>query len=450
MKAHERFDSESLLARARRSVAGGDSSNMRVLPYHPPLVIDRGEGCRVWDVSGNEYIDLNMGYGPLLFGHRPAFVIEAVVEQIRERGSMLGFPQRLNYEVGEKIQQLFPSMQRMRFANSGSEAAASAVRVARAYTGRPGIVLFEGHYHGWNDQVFHRYHAPLEQLSEQPGAAALPGCRGMNGAPAHAWLARFNDLDSLHACLAQHRNEVAAVILEPVMGNSGVIAPEPGFLAGVREAAHDAGALLIFDEVISGLRVAAGGGQQRYEVQPDLTVLSKALGGGFPVAAFGGAEDIMDLIVRGEVFHGGVYSGNAAVLAAANAVLGHVLANGQPLYDRLEENAMRLEQGIGEILQRHGVPHAVQRVGAMLATYLTREEGVVIRNYRDARRHCDFEGFIRLQARLLDCGVYIHPNQFEPQYLSTAHTQADIDACLDRFDQAVRIFSASHPPASAM
>lgn len=446
MGARERPDNGSLLARARRSVAGGDSSNMRVLPYHPPLVIDRGEGCRVWDVSGNEYVDLNMGYGPLLFGHRPAFVIDAVVEQIRERGSMFGFPQRLNFEVAEKIQQLFPSMQLMRFANSGTEAVAAVVRVARAYTDRPGIVLFEGHYHGWNDQVFHRYHTTLGELSDQPGAAALPGCPGMNGSPANAWMARFNDLDNLRACLARHPDEVAAVIMEPVMGNSGVVAPHPGFLAGVREAAHEVGALLIFDEVITGLRVAAGGAQQRYGVRPDLTVLSKALGGGFPVAAFGGAMDIMDLIARGKVFHGGVYSGNASVLAAANAVLNHILSSGQPLYDRLEDNTGRLAQGIAEILRRHRLPHVVQHVGPMLAIYLTREDGVFIQSYRDARRYCDFEGFIRLQAQLLDCGVYIHPNQFEPQYLSTAHTPADIDSCLDRFNQAVRIFSATRMP----
>ncbi len=434
------IQNKSLLNRARLSVAGGDSSNMRVLPYHPPLVMQRGEGCRIWDADGNEYIDLNMAYGPLMFGHRPKFLIEAVVEQITERGSILGFPQNLNFEVGEKIQQLFPSMELMRFANSGTEASASAIRLARAFTGRRGIILFEGHYHGWNDAVFHRYHAPLDTLPEKPGYLALPGTKGTNGAPHDAWMAQFNDLDSVRACFERHAGDIAAVILEPVMANAGVIPPEQGFLQGLRDLTQEHGSLLIFDEVITGLRLAPGGAQQRYGIRPDLTILSKALGSGFPLAAFGGNAQVMDLITRGEVFHGGVYSGNATVLSAANAVLNKVIADGQAAYDELENNAVLFVDGIRSSLARHGLPFLVQHVGPIISIFVTEKPGVTIRNYRDARRHCDVEGFIRLQHLLLERGLYIHPNQFEPLYLCFAHQREEIELCLECMDAAFEAF----------
>jgi len=439
--------SEMLLARARRSVAGGDSSSMRVLPYHPPLVVQSGQGSRIRDVDGNDYLDLNIAYGPLLFGHRPPFVIDAVVEQITQRGSILGFPQTLSFEVAEKIQLLFPSMELMRFANSGTEAVASSIRLARAVTGRRGVMLFEGHYHGWSDAVFHCYHAGLDRLSEEPGAPAIPGTMGMNGAPHDAWLARFNHLDSVRACFDRHGDDIAAVILEPVMGNAGVIPPEPGFLEGLREITQERGALLVFDEVITGLRIAPGGAQQRYAVRPDLTILSKALGGGFPIAAFGGAAHIMERIVSRDVFHGGVYSGNAAVLAAANAVLTHVIAHGQAAYDELEVNASTLTQGAREIFRKLDVPCFIQHVGPMITILLTTRPVAAIREYRDALRCCDQEGHIRLQKLLLEHGLYIHPNPFEPQYLSFAHSRADIDLCVELIDSAARVFSATHSPA---
>lgn len=432
--------SEELLNRARRCVAGGDSSSMRALPYHPPLVAKRGEGCRIWDVDGNEYLDFNMAYGPLLFGHRPQFIIDAVTEQIQERGSLLGFPQELNFQVGEKIKKLFPSIDLLRFANSGTEAIATTVRLAKAFTGRNGLLMFEGNYHGWNDAVFHRCHASLSELADEGFGPATPGTAGMNGR-INAWLAQFNNVQSVRACLERHGSHVAAILVEPVMANAGVIAPAADFLPSLRQLADEFGCVLIFDEIITGLRVAAGGAQQRYGVAPDMTALSKALGGGFPVAAFGGRAQIMELLVSRKVFHGGVYAGNAMVLSAANAVLDKVIAEGPRLYSQLESSAKQVATGISRVLTTKGIPHLVRSVGAMLALYLLNEPDQQIETYRDVVRGCDFEGFIQFERLLLDQGVYIHPNQFEPQYVSTAHTHADVELALERFEQAAAIYA---------
>jgi glutamate-1-semialdehyde 2,1-aminomutase len=433
--------SEQMLERCKRSVAGGDSSTMRVLPYHPAIVAERGEGCRIWDVDGNEYFDLNMAYGPLLFGHRPRFVVDAVVRQLETRGSQLGFPQELTYLAAEKIQRLFPGMELLRYANSGTEANASATRLARTVTGRDGLVLFEGHYHGWSDAVFHRYHAPLEALPEEPGSPVIPGTTGMDGAPRHAYLARWNDIDSLKAALDRHPGEIAAALMEPVMGNGGVVAPRPGYLQAVRELTRERGVLLIFDEVITGLRVAAGGAQQLYGVTPDITVISKVLGSGFPIAAFGASAEMMNVIAAGKLFHGGVYSGNALVLSAANAVLTHVLAEGHAIYPSLSLAADRFARALRGIFTHLRIPHLVQNVGAMLSLFLTNRDVEALHDYREVRRNCDFEKYIRLEHALADRGVYVHPNQFEPWFLSTAHTQPDLDETLSRIEDAARIIA---------
>lgn len=426
------------LARARRSIAGGDSSTMRVLPYHLPLVAQRGEGARVWDVDGREYLDLNMAYGPLLFGHRPQRIIDAVVRQISESGSQLGFPTEISVRAAENIQQLFPGMELLRFANSGTEALASAVRLARTVTGRERIVLFEGHYHGWSEALFHRYHAPLDQLPTAGYGPALPGTLGMNGGPREAVVCRWNDLDALERCLAEHRGQVAAVVMEPVMGNAGVIPPEEGFLHQVREWTLDEDALLIFDEVITGMRVAAGGAQELYLVQPDITVISKVLGAGYPVAAFGASRSLMEPIESGRLFHGGVYSGNAAVMAAAEAATGEILERRASIYPALWQLADELARGLGELLTRLRVPHCVQHVGPMVSLLLTRDRVDRLTHYRQVRRHCDFDAYIRFQHNLQRHGVYLHPNQFEPMFLSTAHTSADIQLALERAEDAAR------------
>jgi glutamate-1-semialdehyde 2,1-aminomutase len=429
--------SKKLLDRARQSVAGGDSSSMRVLLYHPALLMDRGEGCRIRDVDDNEYIDLNMGYGPLLFGHRPPFLIERVGRQLKEKGSLLGFPQELNFQVAEKIKQLFPHIELLRFANSGTEAMAAATRLARAFTGRRNIILFEGHYHGWSDTLFHQYHAMQQSLTGHGASPAIPGTAGMDGAPHNAFIVNWNDAGALEQTFEQLTDTVAAVIMEPVMGNAAVIAPEAGYLDVVREVTRRHGALLLFDEVITGLRIAPGGAQQRYGVAADITVLSKVLGGGFPVAAFGASAEIMDVISRGKMFHGGVYSGNALVLSAADAVLTKVLAERTVLYPDLEARAKQMCDGIRQILAHHRVPHVVQNVGPMIAMVLTHAPVERLNDYRAVRRHADCQRYVQFQHDLLDRGVYIHPNQFEPMYISTAHRKEDIDDVLERMEDTV-------------
>jgi glutamate-1-semialdehyde 2,1-aminomutase len=441
---HETYTNtnEQILQRGRRAIAGGDSSTMRVLPYHLPLVASHGRGSRVWDVDGNEYVDLNMAFGPLLFGHCPEHVIAAVTDQITNRGSQLGFPTEVTISVAEKIQKLFPNMELMRFANSGTEADVSAVRLARAFTGRPKLVQFEGHYHGWSDTLFNRYHAPLEELSSGPYGPALPGTQGLNGAPHENLVVRWNDIDVLEKTLEDHPGQIAAVIMEPVMGNAGVIAPQPDYLENVRALTKDHGTLLIFDEVISGLRVAAGGAQELYGVRPDITVISKAVGGGYPVAAFGASREIMELVANGTMFHGGVFSGNAVVMAAANAVLEEILANGETIYSHMYAVSDQLARGMGEIFERAGVPHVIQYVGPMLSFFLMADKVETIREYRDVRRHCDFVKYIRLQHLMQKSGVYFHPNQFEPMFLSAVHTSEDIGVALDRLEQAVACLNA--------
>lgn len=427
---------EALLARAKACIPNGDSSTMRVLPYALPLVAERGEGSRIFDVDGVEYIDLNMAYGPLLFGHRYPAVVKRVRAQLEERGSQLGFQSEVGVRTAEKVRQVFPGMEMMRFANSGTEAIASAVRLARVNTGRKLIVIFEGHYHGWSEAVFNRYHAPLDALGYEEFGPAIPGTNGMTDAVQDLVVCRFNQPEMFERCMAAHAGKVAAVLMEPVMGNGGVIAPLPGFLEHVRDVAHAHGALLIFDEVITGMRVAPGGGQALYGVRPDITVISKVLGGGFPVAAFGASRALMDVIISGKMFHGGVFSANALSMAAAEAMLDEVLARPKEIYGHLEQVSHRLMNGFREILTRHKIPHLVQGVGALVSVFLT--DGVEqIREYRDVRRHCQFETYVRMQHGAQRAGVYFHPNQFEPMFPSTAHTTEDIDTVLSRVERVV-------------
>lgn len=430
--------SRQLLARGCNSLCGGDSSTMRVLPYHVPLVAERGAGCRVWDADAREYLDLNMAYGPLLFGHCPPHVIRAVTRQISERGSQLGFPTEISIRVAEKLKTLFPAMQRMRFANSGTEAMNLAVRLARTVTGRRKIVVFEGNYHGWSDPLFHRYHAALEELPAGPYGPAIPGTLGMDGAPLDLLVVRSCDLDALHACLDDHPQQVAAVVLEPIMCNSGLIEPGETFLRGLREATLARDVLLVFDEVITGLRVAAGGAQELYRVTPDITVVSKALGGGYPVAACGGSREIMEVIANRSLFHGGVYAGNALVMAAAEAVLDEIIAHRESIYAHLERVGRQLAVGLEAIFCGLDVPHVVAQVGPVVSLFLTKDRVSRLANYREVRTHCDFEGYIRFQHEMQSRGVYFHPNQFETMFLSTAHAESDIAAALQRIAEGAQ------------
>lgn len=429
-------ESERLLGRARESIAGGDSSTMRVLPYHLPTVVERGEGPLIWDVDGNEYIDMNMAYGPLIFGHRPKHVMHAITE-VLDKGTDFGFPNIFGIEVAERIKSAFPSVELLRFANSGTEAIATAIRLARAHTKRCLLILFEGHYHGWSEAVFHKYHASVEELGDGLASNVIPGCLGMSSALVDAVVLRWNSLDRLSKYLEQHGSEVAAILMEPVMGNAGVIAPASGYLKGVRELANRYGCMLIFDEVITGYRIARGGAQERYGIPADITVISKAMGGGVPIAAFGAARHVMEEVTSGRVFHGGVYSGNPLVMAAARATLRHIDTEADIMYNSLNQMGDYLRRCLEETLVDLGVMGVVQNVGPMLSLTLTTRPMAHLDDYRAVRDCMDAPLYVRFQHELQARGVYVHPNCLEPWYISTAHTREYIDMVVERVRAAL-------------
>ncbi len=312
------------------------------------------------------------------------------------------------------------------------------MRLARTFTGRRKLIMFEGHYHGWSEAVFNRYHAPLADLPSEGFGPAIPGTTGMTDGIFDVIVCQWNDLDALERCLEKHGDEVAAVIMEPVMGNAGLNLPRDGYLQGVREMTLDDDILLIFDEVITGMRVAAGGAQDHYLVTPDITVITKAVGGGYPVGAFGASKEIMDKIARGPLFHGGVFSGNAVVMAAAEAVLDAVLADKEGIYTHLNDLNDQLADGVRDIMTRLKVPHHVHHIGSLFALMITHQEVPELANYRQVRAHCDFERYIEFQQHMQRAGVYFHPNQFEPMFLSTAHTRQDIATVLERIEEGAR------------
>lgn len=434
-----------LIDNAKEHVAGGTDSTMRLLSYQLPLVIKRAEGVSIWDAEGNELIDMNMGYGPLIFGHRSPVVINAIMEELNLRGTVLGFIHELSSEAAALIKKSIPSMELMRFSSSGTEVDQTAVRLARAYTNRNHIVLFEGHYHGSSDSVFHKYHAEIADLEKAGIANAVPGTEGMGGAPRNVFVLPWNDTEAVRKLFEEKGETIAAVIMEPVMGNAGVIPPKPNFLQDVREITKSYGALLIFDEIITGFRVARGGAQERYGVQSDITTISKAMNGGIPISAVGGRKEIMNLLVEGKVFHGGVYSGNPMCLAATIAVQKEYERNGADIYKGLEERSNGLKQGLMDIFAGLDVPVVVQNVGAMISmAFVDSDEVTAFTNYRDIKARANVKKYIKFQNELQREGVYIHPNQFEPWYMSTLHTSDVVEKVLYKIEGVGRKINWGH------
>jgi len=412
----------------KKVIAGGGSSNMRNAGVQTPLVLSSSSGCRIRDIEGNDLIDVKGGYGPFIFGYGDSEVLDAIAASLQTRGSLVGLPFDIDSDAAQLIVDLVPSIEQVRFANSGSEAVASAVRLARMVTNRPLIVTFEGHYHGWNDAVFHRLHPSKEQLRAIDGGAVLAGARGMVSGPLEQTLrVNWNDVEALKRVFEEHGPAIAGVIAEPVAGNCGVIPPLPGYLEAVRDITRDAGSLLIFDEVITGFRVAAGGAQELYAVAPDITILSKALGGGFPVSAFGGSAEIMGPLARNEAFHGGVFAGNPTALAAVAATLTKIADRGPALYDALDATGEFAESRLRETFAQLGRHVLIQRVGSLISVALATRPVQAVENYRVALDVVDFEGHGLLQQACQARGVYFHPSPFEPWFLGTAHERADLE-----------------------
>jgi glutamate-1-semialdehyde 2,1-aminomutase len=409
----------------RQVIAGGSSSNMRARGFTTPLVIGRASGTRVWDVEGNELIDVNMGYGPHIFGYADRIFAEDVATQLRD-GAMTGLPHHLDRVAGELITELVPSIEQVRFANSGTEALMSTARLTRMITSRTMIVTFEGHYHGWSETLLRR---PMINGAQPPCLEPGPAAGALGMIPEalnHTLQIPWNDEGSLRQVFARYGSQIAAVFCEPVLANSGVIPPAPGFLELIRDTTSRHGALLVFDEVITGFRVARGCAQELYGVRPDLTVLSKVLGGGFPVAAFGGSRDLMAPLARNEAFHAGVYAGNHAAMAAVISMLRRVREDGD-LYDRLDALGDYAQIRLREVFATSGRPMWTGRVGSVMSIALATRRLPPAEDTSAGPAVTDFGAHGELQAHCQKAGVYFHPDPHEPWFLSTRHTVEDID-----------------------
>jgi glutamate-1-semialdehyde 2,1-aminomutase len=408
--------SEALLARAQRVIPGGVNSPVRAFRSvgGTPRFYTHGRGSRVWDVDGNEYIDLVLSWGPLILGHADPRVVEAVHRAV-ERGSSFGAPTELEVTLAELVCERFPSIDLVRMVSSGTEAVMSAVRVARAFTGRPKVIKFDGCWHGHADGLLVRTGSTGMQYGI-PDSAGVPA-----GYARETLVAVYNDLESVRALLTAEEGQVAAVVVEPVAGNMGVIPPGEGFLEGLRALTREHGSVLILDEVITGFRVAPGGAQERYGIEADLTTLGKILGGGFPVGAYGGRREIMECVSPlGPAVQAGTLSGNPVAMSAGIAMLEALAEPG--VYGELERKSVVVEQGLRDGATAAGVPLTTQRVGSMLTPFFT--EGPLC-NASDVAR-ADKDAYARFFHAMLDRGVALAPSYCEAAFLSTAHTDDDL------------------------
>jgi glutamate-1-semialdehyde 2,1-aminomutase len=414
------------MERARTLFPGGVSSPVRAFRGvgGEPFVVARGEGARIWDVDGREFIDYVLSWGALALGHAPVPVLERLDDTMR-RGTSFGIPTELEVELGELIVDRMPHVEMLRFVSSGTEATMSAIRLARAATGRDIVLKFDGCYHGHGDSFLVRAGSGVATLG-------LPNSPGVPDALASLTVvAPFNDLDAVDSLMRMH--DIAAVIVEPVVGNGGFIPPDPSFLPGLRSLCDGHGALLVFDEVMTGFRVAPGGARERFGVTADLTTLGKVIGGGLPAAAYGGRRDLMEHIAPvGNVYQAGTLSGNPLAMAAGIATL-HALTT--DVQHRIATRTARLVQGLREIAASDGVPFTADCAGSMWGFFFRAEP---VRSFADAKTS-DVERFKRFFHAALDRGVYLAPSAFEAAFMSSAHSDMDIEETLNRLDDAMEV-----------
>ena len=418
--------SEELFNEAKRYLVGGVNSPVRAMkPY--PFFTARAEGARLYDVDGNSYIDYCLAYGPLILGHAYPKVVEAVKEQL-EKGSAYGTPTELELEFAKRIVKAVPSAEMVRFVNTGTEATMAAIRLARGVTGRKKIVKFEGAFHGAHDYV----------LVKAGSGATTHGVPTSAGIPeettSNTLLAPFNDEAAIERLFREQGEEIAAVILEPIIGNAGCILPKDGYLKFLREVTAEAGAMLIFDEVITGFRLCLGGAQEYYGVMPDITTLGKIAGGGLPIGIITASREIMENFSPvGKVYQAGTFNGNPLSMAAGLATI-EELERGE-VYRKLEELGRRMRRGLEEVSQDAGFETKVYGVASMFQMYFTGEE---VYDYTSALK-ANAELFLRYQQEMLRRGVFIPPSQYECNFLSYAHGEEEIDYTLEKAEEVLKV-----------
>lgn len=417
----------ALFKRAQQAIPGGVNSPVRAFRSVKmnPLFITRAAGSRIYDVDGNEFIDYVGSWGPMLLGHNHPAVVEAVKKAV-EDGLSFGAPTELEVELAEQVKKMMPNIESVRMVNSGTEATMSAIRAARGYTGRDKIIKFAGCYHGHADHL----------LVKAGSGAATFGQPDSPGVPAsfasETLIAKYNDLENVSSLIEEHPGEIAALILEPVAGNMGVVAPVSGFLKGLRDLCDREGILLIFDEVMTGFRVSRGGAQELFHVVPDLTALGKIIGGGLPVGAYGGRLDIMEKVSpSGGIYQAGTLSGNPVTMAAGLATLRELEKPG--VYEDLGEKTVWLVNEMRSLMDKASIPYCMQQVGAMFSFFFIDRD---VHNFEDAAQS-DTERFITYFRSMLDQGIYLAPSAFEASFMSLAHTEQDLETTRDAFAKAI-------------
>ena len=426
--------SDELFARAEKKIPGGVNSPVRAFRSvgRNPLFIARASGSKLWDVDGNEFIDYVGSWGPMILGHGHPNVLEAI-RKAADDGTSFGAATSREVEMAELISTLMPSVEMVRMVNSGTEATMSAIRLARAFTGREKIIKFEGCYHG---------HADSFLIKAGSGAMTfgIPDSPGVTKSTGNDTLtAHFNDLNSVQALVDSHPNQIACIIVEPIVGNMGCVPPIAGFLEGLRSITTKNGIVLIFDEVMTGFRVAPGGAQQLYKIVPDMTTLGKIIGGGLPVGAYGGKKEIMKMIApSGPVYQAGTLSGNPLAMGAGLATL-RILLETPALYSKLEELSLRLEKGIQQTIDERKLPLKQNRVGSMFTLFFT---SAPVTDYASARTS-DTKLFSRYFGEMLDRGIYLAPSQFEAAFMSVAHSEQDVDKTIAAARESLRQVFAS-------
>jgi len=405
--------------KAQKFIPGGVNSPVRAFKsvHLNPVFINKAKGTKITDIDGNQYIDFVASWGPLIFGHANDKILNAISEAAI-KGTSYGAPTEYETEMAELIVGMVPSVDKVRMVNSGTEATMSAVRLARGYTKRDGIIKFAGNYHGHGDSF-------LIKAGSGAITLGLPDSPGVTAGNAKdTFIAEYNNIESVKKLFLEKGNEIAAIIVEPVAGNMGVVLPEKDFLQGLRDITKEYGALLIFDEVITGFRLAKGGAQEHFNVIPDLTTLGKIIGGGLPVGAYGGRKDIMDMLApTGPVYQAGTLSGNPLAMAAGIAML-KLIKDTPGFYRELERKASKLEKGILNNIEQTGVSAKINRAGSMMTMFFTEETKVT--SFDEAMKS-DTEKYARYFKMSLENGIYIAPSQFECLFVSYAHTDEDLD-----------------------